>query len=42
MNLLVESKPSNSELCIVLEKLIKNWETKTDQLRGQIIGIVKD
>ena len=28
MELLMENKPTNDELCIVLERLIKNWETE--------------
>ena len=33
MNLIMENKPSNSELCEVLIKLIKNWETEVVEFK---------
>ena len=33
MDLWLESKPSNSELCTVLDRLIKNWETEVVEFK---------
>ena len=33
MNLLTESKPSNSELCLVLDKLIVSWESEVVEFK---------
>lgn len=33
MNLLTESKPSNSELCLVLDKLIASWESEVVEFK---------
>lgn len=33
MDLWMENRPSNAELCIVLEKLIKNWETEVVEFK---------
>lgn len=33
MDLWMENKPSNSELCTVLEKLIKSWEMEVVEFK---------
>lgn len=33
MELLMENKPTNDELCIVLERLIRNWETEVVEFK---------
>ncbi|HIV12732.1 MAG TPA: ATP-binding protein, partial [Candidatus Pullilachnospira stercoravium] len=33
MDLLMENTPTNDELCIVLERLIKNWETEVVEFK---------
>ena len=33
MNLAMENRPSNSELCEVLFRLIKNWETEVVEFK---------
>ena len=33
MGLLMENAPTNDELCIVLERLIKNWETEVIEFK---------